>query len=468
MNLPVMAGSLSSLAAEYGAPLANHLWQSTGFAGMVWLLTFQLRKNRAQTRYCLWLAASAKFLLPFSLLVGLGSHLQWSRTPAVTQPKLFVAMEAIGHPFSLPNPPPVPITAPPGMLEAVLRNLPVFLLMVWFAGGVAVLLMWFLRWRRLTAARRATLPSKSGREFEALRRMELRMRSPRQISLVLSQSTLGPGILGVFRPLLVLPAGISERLTDAQLESVITHELCHVRRRDNLAAALHMLVEALFWFHPLVWWIGARLVAERERACDEEVLRQGSEPQAYAEGILKVCEFYLESPLVCVAGVTGSNLKQRIEEIMVHRIARKLNLAKKLVLTTSAAAALALPVIVGLLHPVAGRAQSSRTAASSVLQDVSIRPAGAVTPGESVRMRFLQQNGTLDVKNITLQHLIHYAYGVSPARIAGAPGWMASDLYDLNLKTKEDIGGDPFKLALQELISQRFKLAAHHEWKSGP
>lgn len=59
---------------------------------------------------------------------------------------------------------------------------------------------------------------------------------------------------------------------------------------DNLAAALHMLVQALFWFHPLVWWLGSRLVDERERACDEEVIRLGSEPQAYAERILRISE----------------------------------------------------------------------------------------------------------------------------------------------------------------------------------
>ena len=58
-----------------------------------------------------------------------------------------------------------------------------------------------------------------------------------------------------------------------QLEAVIAHELCHVRHRDNLIAAIHMFVETVFWFHPLVWWIGKRMVEERERACDEEVLR---------------------------------------------------------------------------------------------------------------------------------------------------------------------------------------------------
>lgn len=283
---------------------------------------------------------------------------------------------------------------------------------------------------------------------------------------MLSEAALEPGIVGIFHPIMLLPAGIAERLSDAQLQAILTHELCHVRRRDNLAAAIHMLVEALFWFHPLIWWLGARLVAERERACDEDVLHRGSEPQAYAEGILKVCEFYLESPLVCVAGVTGSNLKQRIEEIMVHRIARKLNLAKKLLLAAVGTAALVLPVVFGLLHPLAGHAQSQQPAASPVFSDVSIKSVGAISPGEPVRMRFLNQNGTLDVKNVTLEHLIQYAYGVSQSQIAGAPNWIASDLFDMNVKTNEDINSDRFKLAVQDLLSQRFKLALHRELKN--
>ena len=98
------------------------------------------------------------------------------------------------------------------------------------------------------------------------------------MDLILSKSALEPGILGIFHPVLLLPAGISERLNNEQLDAILMHELCHVRRHDNVAAALHMLVEALCWFHPLIWWIGRRLVDERERACDEEVLKLGTDP----------------------------------------------------------------------------------------------------------------------------------------------------------------------------------------------
>jgi len=103
-----------------------------------------------------------------------------------------------------------------------------------------------------------------------------------------SPGLLEPGVVGVLHPILLVPEGIAERLSPSQLRAVLAHELCHVRRHDSLFAAIHMIVEAVFWFHPLVWWIGARLVEEREHTCDEEVLRSGSEPLVYAEGILNL------------------------------------------------------------------------------------------------------------------------------------------------------------------------------------
>ena len=114
-----------------------------------------------------------------------------------------------------------------------------------------------------------------------------------------------------------------ERFAPNQLQAVLAHELCHVRRRDNLTAAVHMIVEALFWFHPLVWWISARLMEERERACDEGVLELGSEPQVYAESILKTCEFCVNLRWPACR-VTGADLKKRIVRIMTQGLARKL------------------------------------------------------------------------------------------------------------------------------------------------
>jgi GWxTD domain-containing protein len=158
-----------------------------------------------------------------------------------------------------------------------------------------------------------------------------------------------PGVFGIFRPVLLLPEGVARNLTAAQLEPIIAHEMFHVRGRDNLAAALHTIVEAMFWFHPLVWWLGNRLVDERERACDEAVLQMGFPPADYAEGILKVCKGYVAAP-ACVAGVSGSNLRKRIEVIMENRGTRSLTAGMKLLLLIGAAGVLIVPVVTGMMN----------------------------------------------------------------------------------------------------------------------
>ena len=216
------------------------------------------------------------------------------------------------------------------------------LVALWAIGCGALVFSWWMRWRRMQVALRAASPVPLGIGIPALS----------------SASILEPGVFGVFRPVLLLPDGIGDRLAPAELQAILAHELCHVRRRDNLATLMHMVVEAVFWFHPLVWWLGARLMDERERACDEEVLRMGSEAEAYAEGILKICELYLQSPLKCVAGVTGANLKKRIEAIMANRPMRNLNLPKKVGLVLAAILAIAIPVILGITNAPELRAQA--------------------------------------------------------------------------------------------------------------
>jgi beta-lactamase regulating signal transducer with metallopeptidase domain len=351
--------------------MTNHLWQSTIFAVAAGLLTFALRRNRAQVRYWLWLSASLKFFVPFALLMSLGSHVPWgavTRTVAAP-PAVRFAMEQIAQPF----PDPVP-------LAPSTRNrdwFPIAIFTLWACGLLGVALIRFRGWLRVRAALRAStrLPDRAQHQVQAVRSLDI----PAPVEIRSSPGLLEPGVVGVLRPVLLLPEGITRRLTPPQLEAVLAHELCHIHRRDNLFAAVHMMVEAAFWFHPLVWWIGARLVEERERACDEEVLRLGSEPRVYAEAILNVCKLYVESPLACVSGVTGSNIKHRIEAIMTNRIVFRLTFGKKLALAVAGMAALAGPIFVGMMNApgVLGqsRPQSQPPAASPAIDAAPVKPS---------------------------------------------------------------------------------------------
>jgi hypothetical protein len=80
-------------------PIANHLWQSTVFAGIAGVLTLLLRKNRAHARYCLWLAASAKFLVPFSLLMLVGGLVGRHSMVLPAPTRVPVLVEQVNEPF---------------------------------------------------------------------------------------------------------------------------------------------------------------------------------------------------------------------------------------------------------------------------------------------------------------------------------------------------------------------------------
>jgi bla regulator protein blaR1 len=331
---------------------ANHLWQSTLFAGLAALAALALRKNQARVRYQLWLAASLKFLIPFSLLIGLGSHLATPYRSAETRPVFYFVIQKVSQPFTQS------LSLKQWLAASLLPLLPGILALLWLCGFVTVIALNWLRWRRVTAAMRDAQPMSRGREVDALRNLERCAKLRKPIAFWVSPGSLEPGIFGIFRPVLLWPEAISQHLRDAHLEAILAHEVWHVRRHDNLAATVHMVVEAIFWFHPLVWWLGARLIEERERACDEEVLRLGNPPQVYAESILKTCEFCMGSPLACVSGVTGADLKQRIVRIMTPDSGMSLTLTRKLLLGAMAIGALAGPILVGLVKAPLVNAQS--------------------------------------------------------------------------------------------------------------
>jgi bla regulator protein blaR1 len=239
--------------------VANHVWQSTAFSVIAVLVVLTLRRQGARVRYWLWLAASVKFLISFSLLFALGRRLALFHSPIGATTKLQIAIDAISDARSTTVFPDI------GHLWPVLLG-------GWLCGFLVVLLVWFRQWRRMLAVARDGVTLSEGREIESLRRVEHWHRTPIQVEIRLCQATLEPGVFGFSHPLLVWPSGISERLDDSQLDAILAHEIQHVRWNDNLTATVHMVVEALFWFHPLVWWLGARMMEERERACDEDVL----------------------------------------------------------------------------------------------------------------------------------------------------------------------------------------------------
>jgi bla regulator protein blaR1 len=475
-----------------GAAVANHLWQSSVFGVAAWLTALQLRRNRAQVRYGIWLAASIKFLIPFSLLIDLGGLLRRPQhSPLSLQATLSSAMSVVGQPFS--GLPAHPMNAQ-SLPEHFTVLLPEVFAGVWVCGFVTVLLIWCTRWTKTYRALQRAVPVSSGREFELLRRLEILTKVRRHIPMLRSVDMMEPGIFGILNPLMLWPDLLSERLENEHIEGILAHELVHARRHDNLTAAIHMLVEVVFWFHPMVWWIESRMLQERERACDEAVVRLAGKPEVYAEGLLKACRFCAESPLICVSGITGADLRDRIIRIMNEHLVQKMDLSRKLLLGGVAFVSLAIPVALGLsaklntatMMNVNSPSQLGKSATTNKNTAVDLPPLAvatikpvAVADSDPSSMRFSDDG--VSFRAVFVAWIVSQAFSAQPVisrdddRILGLPSWTKSERYDVEAKVDNDdvvkwkaLSLPQKTLALQPLLVARFNLQFHHETRERP
>ena len=420
--------------------ILNHLWQSTAFAAVVAFAAWMMRRNSPRCRYWLWLAASLKFLVPFSWLASTGARLP---LPPVAPSLAKLPVETISTYFA-PVPTPAPNIPVQGSFDWAL-----WLGLLWLGGALVLAIRWFRQWCWLRRLARSATP------IPCTSRIPVRE----------SAASIDPGVFGLLHPVLLLPDGLAGTVQPAQFESILLHELRHVRCRDNLTAALHMGVEIAFWFYPPVWWIGAKLLEERERDCDQAALAQGGSPAEYARGILQVCQRYVESPLLCAAGIAGADLKKRVREIMAWRGSLPLTLRAKMAVTAAAAIAVLVPFGFGI-----ARGQSPRPAGLSVQASQSLLPAFdvvSVRPFQRTRQpwnrgaRYNPQR--LDIEGTAARGLIEEAYQVTSNQIVGMPDAMIRELFTVTGTTDKPATEAQMRLMLQRVLAERFHLVIDDE-----
>ena len=459
MIAPTWLPTWSSLA-----PVVNHVWQSTIFAVMAAILALALRREGAHVRYWVWLTASLKFLIPSAALVALGHQVTWH--PPVAAPQQTIALiQSVSEAYSRTQLHLATGTVPKVAGSTLAAALPAVLVIAWMLGCAVYLFVCLGTWRRLAAIVHGACPLENGREFDSLRRLAQAQGMTRPVPLLATGHALEPGVFGIVKPVLLWPLEIGRQLNHVEVEAILAHEVCHVRRRDNLGGLIQMLVQAIFWFHPFVWWVGARLLDEREQACDQGVIRLGSEPHIYARSVLKTCKFCIESPLVCVSGVTGSNLKRRIESIMRGDGGTALTVWKKCLLGAAGAVALAAPIAVGVVDAPRLLAQQAAADSDTSFEVASVK---ANKSGSMQTMMQAQPGGRLVLTNATLRMLIRNAYHVQDFQITGGPDWLNSDRFDIVTKAAGNPSMDQLELMLRSLLTDRFKLAVRHETRDLP
>lgn len=166
----------------------------------------------------------------------------------------------------------VPLAAPANASEAT-AGWDRYLLLAWLA-GIAGCALWFgmAQWRYSTALRNAyPLGNHEGIPV-----------------FVAARPDIGPALLGLFTPQIILPSDFAERFTAGEQALILAHEQVHAGRRDTAWSALAHVVVILFWFHPLAWWALGAFRTDQELACDATVVREHAHARrTYAEALLK-------------------------------------------------------------------------------------------------------------------------------------------------------------------------------------
>jgi bla regulator protein blaR1 len=476
------------MSAAWAGPLLDHLWQSTWFAAACGLLALALRRHEARLRTTLWSASIVKFLVPSAALAALGDRLNvWSRADVPpTRPGVAFVADALAQPFTQARfAPPSPVPQPSGWATDTVVAIVVS---IWAVGTVGLIARWIVRWVRLRAVVRRAEPAGSGRELDIFRRAQQGDRRLAHVSLALTDQPLGPGVAGSVWPVVLWPRGMSERLSDEEMASVFAHELCHVRRRDNLVSAGCRAVEALFWFHPAVWVLGRRLQEEREQACDEGVLA-ATPPHVYAEALVKTCQFHLDAPLTCGAGGTPSTFSGRIARILRRGASRRAPTWLRRGFATGMLGAFVLPVAIAAFMPpdLVGLGPNRFLQAPEMLVAWAPRTIGPAAHGDerfvsvSVRSSASGRPGGLQAfpggrlagSGVSVEELIRTAYGGAKVlrqhQLAGLPDWASSERFDVRARAAADFVNEPsgearqFVTMLQHLLADEFGLALHRE-----
>ncbi len=304
---------MNALSSLWLHAAALHLWQATLFGLVISLCIVWLPAVSARVRHFAGCLALLRFILPAGFLASLFGPAHWlahgggwlpGTVGSIWLPVFFVSGNDSGTP------------------SAVVRHFPTAtaLTLLWGVGTILLLGAGMVRLLRgMQAVKQKQVPFAAEHQ-ERLEALAIRVGLIRgSVTGCYVPSSGWLGVTGLFRSRVIVPEGLFTALDDREVDAVLLHELMHVKRHDNLLRLFQSGVVALFWFHPLVWWLDRQLRWESERACDDGVLRLTEANRVYASGLFKSMRFALGLNLPGVSGMSRLRLQSRIQAVLNHQ-----------------------------------------------------------------------------------------------------------------------------------------------------
>ncbi len=156
--------------------------------------------------------------------------------------------------------------------------------------------------------------------------------------LQLSARATGPMVVGVLKPVVLWPVGLLAGLSMADVEAILAHELAHVRRHDYLLNVLQSVVEVLYFFHPALWWLSARVREEREHCCDDVAVNLIGDARALARALARVEEWQRSAEAVPTLAMGFASKRQ----LLLQRVQRMLGVPTRPLVSNGSLAGLTL------------------------------------------------------------------------------------------------------------------------------
>ena len=300
-----------------GWTLVHFIWQGILAAVLLWGLLRTFRKASSAARYwmaCLGLLTLACMpIATFMHVYEPQAKISASAPIQITQPQSIpqLAPESV---VMNADPAPLPLQSiKEVMIGKIEAALPVCVL-GWIV-GVAALSLWYLGgWCQLQKLRRIGTKSVPQAIEAKAAQLAARLGIARVVRIVESALVQVPTVIGVLKPIILLPTSALTGLPPEQLSALIAHELAHIKRCDYLINILQTIVEILGFYHPALWWMSRQIRIERENGCDDMAVALLQNKKDYAGALFTMAQIRHRQLELAVAA-NGGHLTNRISRL---------------------------------------------------------------------------------------------------------------------------------------------------------
>ncbi|NJK85019.1 MAG: M56 family metallopeptidase [Bacteroidales bacterium] len=143
-----------------------------------------------------------------------------------------------------------------------------------------------------------------------------------------------PVTLGHFKPVVLLPSRLLTGLSGDQLETILLHELAHIKRNDFLVNLIQGFLEVVFFYHPAIWWLSGAIRTEREHACDDLAIRGGANATSLAQALADLTLTIYKPEYSLAFSGKQHKIKNRIHRLILNEN-MKTNLKAKMIAATT-------------------------------------------------------------------------------------------------------------------------------------